>query len=100
MPQVLKCPNAACGKPIQIADGMGGRQMQCPTCKKPFVVPAAKSGGSAAGVQPKPAMAGAAAGGSRSGGSSPGAPAPPSMGNVSLPGVPPGGGGNTKCPAC
>lgn len=101
MPQVLKCPNQKCGTPISIPDGMGGKQMQCPKCKKPFVVPAAKAAVGAGAVRPaggsahgaaKPAMAGAAAGGR---GSSSG-----SM-DFQLPSVPAAGGaGATKCPAC
>jgi len=92
MPQVLKCPNAACGKPVQIPDGMGGKQVKCPTCHKPFVVPGAKPAGSAHGVQAKPAMA--AAGAARGGGGS-------SVGTIDLPAVPAAGGaGATKCPAC
>jgi len=109
MPQVLKCPNQKCGSPISIPDGMGGRQMQCPKCKSPFVVPAAKpamagagavrpAGGSSHGAA-KPAPAPSRGG---SGGSHPGSPSSGTM-DFNLPPVPPAGGGGgtaTKCPAC
>ena len=42
MPVILKCPNAACGKPMQVPDNAAGKRVQCPTCKQPFMVPAAQ----------------------------------------------------------
>src|SRR5207253_10111880 len=40
MPVIIKCPNAACGKSMQLPDNAAGRRVQCPTCKQPFQVPA------------------------------------------------------------
>src|SRR5476649_1781937 len=42
MPLIIKCPNAACGKPMQVPDNAAGKRVQCPTCKQPFLVPAAQ----------------------------------------------------------
>src|SRR5271167_4680830 len=41
MPVIIKCPNAACGKQMQVPDNAAGKRVQCPTCKQPFMVPAA-----------------------------------------------------------
>ena len=41
MPVIIKCPNAACGKAMQLPDNAAGKRVQCPTCKQPFQVPAA-----------------------------------------------------------
>jgi predicted Ser/Thr protein kinase len=41
MPVVIKCPNAACGKAMQLPDNAAGKRVQCPTCKQPFLVPGA-----------------------------------------------------------
>ncbi len=48
MPQVIRCPN--CTTPIQVADNSAGKQFRCPSCQKPFTVPAAA---------PQPAAVGA-----------------------------------------
>src|SRR5438046_1095706 len=40
MPVIIKCPNAACGKAMQLPDNAAGKRVQCPTCKQPFQVPA------------------------------------------------------------
>src|SRR5689334_19415984 len=39
MPVVIKCPNPACGKAMQVPDNAAGKRVQCPTCKQPFQVP-------------------------------------------------------------
>src|SRR5438105_7945624 len=41
MPVIIKCPNVACGKAMQLPDNAAGKRVQCPTCKQPFQVPAA-----------------------------------------------------------
>ena len=41
MPVVIKCPNAACAKAMQLPDNAAGKRVQCPSCKQPFQVPAA-----------------------------------------------------------
>src|SRR5271155_2661649 len=82
MPVILKCPNAACGKPMQVPDNAAGKRVQCPTCKQPFQVPAAQ-----------PAAAPAAAPATMGGSSSPSF----SLGDTN------GGAKHTaptKCPAC
>src|SRR5437762_1046295 len=38
---IIKCPNAACGKAMQLPDNAAGKRVQCPTCKQPFQVPGA-----------------------------------------------------------
>src|SRR5205807_2643021 len=40
MPVIIKCPNAACGKAMQLPDNAAGKRVQCPSCKQPFQVPA------------------------------------------------------------
>ena len=40
MPVIIKCPNAACGKSMQLPDNAAGKRVQCPTCKQPFQVAA------------------------------------------------------------
>src|SRR5260370_17875355 len=40
MPVIIKCPNAACGKSMQLPDNAAGKRVQCPTCKQPFLVAA------------------------------------------------------------
>jgi predicted Ser/Thr protein kinase len=69
MPQVIKCPH--CQKSMQLPDGVAGKTVRCPTCNKPFVVPAVA-----------PAASLPVAG--------------PEMGN----GAKRPGGAPTKCPAC
>jgi predicted Ser/Thr protein kinase len=49
MPVIIKCPNAACGKAMQLPDNAAGKRVQCPTCKQPFLVPAASA---SQGVKP------------------------------------------------
>src|SRR5437870_12331778 len=47
MPVIIKCPNAACGKAMQLPDNAAGKRVQCPTCKQPFQVPAAPAASAA-----------------------------------------------------
>jgi predicted Ser/Thr protein kinase len=51
MPQVIRCPN--CTAPMQVADNSAGKQFRCPSCQKPFTVPA---------PVPQPVVVGATAG--------------------------------------
>jgi TIR domain len=37
---IIRCPNAACGKKIQLPDNAAGKQLRCPICRKPFQIPA------------------------------------------------------------
>ncbi len=78
MPVIIKCPNAACGKQMQVPDNAAGKRVQCPTCKQPFMVPAAA---------PAPAAAAASTGSASSISFS-------DAGNGAKPAAP------TKCPAC
>ncbi len=75
MAVIIKCPNAACGKAMQLPDNAAGKRVQCPTCKQPFQVPA-----TAAAPAAKPG----------------------SMPSISLSDVGNGakGASPTKCPAC
>ncbi|MFO0866793.1 MAG: hypothetical protein U0744_19505 [Gemmataceae bacterium] len=41
MPLIIRCPNAQCAKSMQVPDGSAGKKVACPTCKTPFVIPAA-----------------------------------------------------------
>jgi hypothetical protein len=41
----VKCPNAACGKLLQVPDDCLGREAQCPACKHVFRLPAAMQAG-------------------------------------------------------
>ena len=43
MPVIIKCPNNACGKAMQLPDNAAGKRVQCPTCKQPFQVPSAQA---------------------------------------------------------
>ncbi len=60
MPIVVKCPNAACAKSMQIPDNAAGKRVQCPTCKSPFMVPGAPApvpaGGASASSGAMPAI--------------------------------------------
>lgn len=39
MPILLQCPNAACGKRLQVKDDHAGKVLKCPACQKPVTVP-------------------------------------------------------------
>jgi predicted Ser/Thr protein kinase len=39
MPVIIKCPNTACAKAMQLPDNAAGKRVQCPSCKQPFQVP-------------------------------------------------------------
>jgi predicted Ser/Thr protein kinase len=97
MPQVLKCPNPKCQKPVSVPDGAAGKQLKCPTCKVPFTVPGAAI--KPAGGAPQPVAVGAAAGAAAAGGKGGG---DASSMDFALPSIPQtaGGAGATKCPAC
>jgi serine/threonine protein kinase len=55
MPQIIKCPNAGCAKSMQVPDGSAGKQVTCPACKKPFVIPKPAAAPASSGNGAKPA---------------------------------------------
>src|SRR5436190_7209076 len=74
MPQILRCPH--CQKTMQVPDNVAGKRVSCPSCKQPFMVPAAPlpppSGGAAStgaftAPPPRPAPAPEPTNGSRAG---------------------------------
>ncbi|MCS7045052.1 MAG: protein kinase [Gemmataceae bacterium] len=89
MPQVLRCPH--CQKSMQVPDNVAGKRLACPSCKQPFMVPAAapprasssSAGGSSSSVSAAAAVASRPADGD---GSRVPATSPPAT--------------PTKCPAC
>src|SRR4051794_17145427 len=50
MPFVVKCPH--CTKSMQVPDHAAGKQVGCPSCKKPFGVPALQPAAVAAAPAP------------------------------------------------
>ncbi len=86
MPQVIRCPKPGCGKPMQVPDGMAGRQVRCPSCQQAFTV---------AAPPPEPVVAVAAApAGVRAAGSLPAPARPPSGAGIPTITTP------SHCPAC
>ncbi len=86
MPQVIRCPH--CSKSMQVPDNVAGKQVACPTCKKPF-----KVGAAAPARQPAMAGAGVGAGAAKT----PAAPAAPAPAPAPAPAA---GGTPSECPAC
>ena len=41
MAVTVRCPNPTCGKVCVVADDQAGRNVACPTCRRPFRAPAA-----------------------------------------------------------
>jgi predicted Ser/Thr protein kinase len=92
MSQILRCPH--CQKSMQVPDNVAGKRVSCPSCKKPFMVPAppaplpapstlggaAVSTGAFPAVPPRPAPVPA--------------PAPTNGSRAAAPATP------TKCPQC
>ena len=56
MPVIIKCPNAGCGKQMQVPDNAAGKRVQCPTCKQPFQVPAAQPAAATASSASSPSI--------------------------------------------
>lgn len=50
MPQVIGCPH--CKKSMQVPDGVAGKTVRCPSCSKPFTVPAAAPAAAASPARP------------------------------------------------
>src|SRR5262245_16354921 len=88
MPLVIRCPNAACGKPMQVPDDAAGKQVRCPTCKteRPAGAPAPPPPPARPAVPP-PAPA------ARPPAAPPRPAQPPSATGAKTPAP-------TKCPAC
>ena len=50
MPQLIRCPNAACGTTMKVPDDAAGKPVRCPKCQQAFLVgaPAREPVGAAA----------------------------------------------------